>query len=389
VIRFSASLVAIAVGLLIAGLVTSDLKLVYAAIGVSGVALLALVAGAAMKREDLFGDNSQGPVPSPAAPQPAGWERQAGDHSVPAPAAAAAPGVPDTNGWAGAEAGSGFGWSERERWARPAESYSSASPWPVAPSTDIPATADIASPAESGAVTAASSSGTSGPDAGWATERTDQWRDIGTAPWEAAAAATALPQAQQRVEAAPGTRLDAPGAASGVAGSVDTADADQVAQAEDGAGADSEAEVYAVSAADSAVMAGSADEIGSAVAAGSDFTAGSDDEADSAVTADSLVEADSDLAVSGQDIVIDDQPAADQAAAQVAADTGADSTAPDHESLIELDPAAEVTVAPGIPRYHDAHCILIRFMGDDDLERMPLAAAQQAGCTPCRACLAS
>ena len=41
-IRFSAFLVAVAVGLLIAGVVTSKLGLVYIAIGVSGVALLAL-----------------------------------------------------------------------------------------------------------------------------------------------------------------------------------------------------------------------------------------------------------------------------------------------------------------------------------------------------------
>jgi len=42
VIRFSALLVAVAVGLLVAGVVTSKLMLVYVAIAVSGVALLAL-----------------------------------------------------------------------------------------------------------------------------------------------------------------------------------------------------------------------------------------------------------------------------------------------------------------------------------------------------------
>jgi hypothetical protein len=47
----------------------------------------------------------------------------------------------------------------------------------------------------------------------------------------------------------------------------------------------------------------------------------------------------------------------------------------------------EVTVVPGVPRYHDARCILIRFMGDSDLDKMTLAAARDAGCTPCRACL--
>jgi hypothetical protein len=47
----------------------------------------------------------------------------------------------------------------------------------------------------------------------------------------------------------------------------------------------------------------------------------------------------------------------------------------------------EVTVVPGVPRYHNASCILIRFMGDSDLDKMPLAAAREIGCTPCRACL--
>jgi len=51
------------------------------------------------------------------------------------------------------------------------------------------------------------------------------------------------------------------------------------------------------------------------------------------------------------------------------------------------DSSMEVTVVPGVPRYHDARCILIRFMGDSDLDKMTLAAARDAGCTPCRACL--
>ncbi|HEX5301155.1 MAG TPA: hypothetical protein VFW50_29605, partial [Streptosporangiaceae bacterium] len=47
----------------------------------------------------------------------------------------------------------------------------------------------------------------------------------------------------------------------------------------------------------------------------------------------------------------------------------------------------EVTVVPGVPRYHRASCILIRFMGDSDLDKMTVAAAKEAGCTSCRACL--
>ena len=54
-IRFSAFLVAVAVGLLVAGVVTSKLLLVYIAIGVSGVALLALGIGAAVNWRELTG----------------------------------------------------------------------------------------------------------------------------------------------------------------------------------------------------------------------------------------------------------------------------------------------------------------------------------------------
>jgi hypothetical protein len=46
----------------------------------------------------------------------------------------------------------------------------------------------------------------------------------------------------------------------------------------------------------------------------------------------------------------------------------------------------DVTVVPGVPRYHRSECILIRFMGDNDLQRMPVEQARKAGCTPCRAC---
>ena len=69
-IRFSALLVAVAVGLLVAGVVTSKLALVYVAIGVSGVALLALAVGALIKRKELFGPSTSA-EPQLARPEPA------------------------------------------------------------------------------------------------------------------------------------------------------------------------------------------------------------------------------------------------------------------------------------------------------------------------------
>ena len=83
-IRFSAFLVVVAVGLLVAGVVTSKLLLVYIAIGVSGVALLALGVGAAVNWRELTGEPKtaaadtsaqglapEGPVPAPQPQAPA------------------------------------------------------------------------------------------------------------------------------------------------------------------------------------------------------------------------------------------------------------------------------------------------------------------------------
>ena len=69
-IRFSAALVAVAIGVLIGGIATSKLLLVYIAIVVSAVALVALAIGVVIKREELFGEG-QGPVPAGAGAAPA------------------------------------------------------------------------------------------------------------------------------------------------------------------------------------------------------------------------------------------------------------------------------------------------------------------------------
>ena len=45
-----------------------------------------------------------------------------------------------------------------------------------------------------------------------------------------------------------------------------------------------------------------------------------------------------------------------------------------------------VTVIPGVPRYHDPDCILIRFMDEADIARKSIPEAKAANCTPCAAC---
>ena len=86
---------------------------------------------------------------------------------------------------------------------------------------------------------------------------------------------------------------------------------------------------------------------------------------DAIVTADSSAESAETTAVAAhEDDDTTDEPAAPQA-------TG----------------AKLVTVIPGVPRYHDPDCILIRFMDEDDIARKSIPEAQAANCTPCAACL--
>jgi len=63
-------------------------------------------------------------------------------------------------------------------------------------------------------------------------------------------------------------------------------------------------------------------------------------------------------------------------------------TAADRPAGEEPDPAdaAQVSVVPGITRYHRSDCLLIRFLSADDLEVMTRRQAADGGCVPCKAC---
>jgi len=50
------------------------------------------------------------------------------------------------------------------------------------------------------------------------------------------------------------------------------------------------------------------------------------------------------------------------------------------------DDEMQVSVVPGITRYHRGDCLLIRFLSADDLEVMTKSAASEGGCVPCKAC---
>jgi hypothetical protein len=76
------------------------------------------------------------------------------------------------------------------------------------------------------------------------------------------------------------------------------------------------------------------------------------------------------------------EPSADQATAT----DDQDSSGSEPAATAAAEPDQDVTVVPGVPRFHRSDCILIRFMGEGDLQRMPVERAKEAGCTPCRAC---
>jgi hypothetical protein len=259
VIRFSAFLVVVAVGLLVAGVVTSKLLLVYIAIGVSGVALLALGIGAAVNWRELTSktaqpgtveSSAQGPAP-PQAPAPQAAAPQAAvPEPVPAPAAAAA------------------------------------APAPSGPSRE-PSAPDV-----------------------W------EWRDDSLQ----TPAPPTSPHPTQRPEPEPASEPDR----------------DLPSEAD----LPSEPELTRVPGT-------------TVVSAAATSQAKQPDQAEQPAQAA--------------------HPDQDKHAGQ------AEPAGP--------DPAMEVTVVPGVPRYHRARCILIRFMGDSDLDKMTLTAAREAGCTPCRACL--
>jgi hypothetical protein len=48
--------------------------------------------------------------------------------------------------------------------------------------------------------------------------------------------------------------------------------------------------------------------------------------------------------------------------------------------------AGLVALIRGVPRYHQPECVLIRFMSDEDIQKLPVSEARAAGCTPCSAC---
>jgi hypothetical protein len=384
VIRFSAALVAVAIGVLIGGIATSKLLLVYIAIVVSAVALLALAIGVVVKRDELFGE-AQGLVPAgagaapvlpartgesldqsrpvasvPPAPfqGPAAGYGSPFDGTVPAaPPVTAAPPPAAANPAAPHRAPDGAG---RDRvadpappWeARPARDQWPASPLPgsttVAPAADwMPSGRGPSDPVgQTGAPAPApsSTSAPSGPSSAGPDPASPNWFAPRARPADAVA-----PSATQAPADAPAADEDDDGPA-------------RYSRLDDKAGESlDDTDQGGAPTAETAVPAADA---------GTEPGPGEPEPGDAEpVSADPEPES----------AELNTGPAQEQAVPAASEPPSADDQDPEPEDDL-------VAVLPGVPRYHQPDCVLIRFMPESDVQRLPAAQAKADGCTPCAAC---
>jgi hypothetical protein len=381
VIRFSAAFVAVAAVLLVAGIITSDLKLVYVAIGVSSVALLALAIGWFLNRDKLSASSfvaesvtgSATAVPEASVPVAAGVPGSQAAAGSQAPDSVAS-GVSATPGLG--RVPSGLGGASSGLGSVP----QAGAPW--GPASAAPETEAFAG---SGAWPPAPADGTNWTGSGWGDAPIPPFVPESPAAVEQPAAAAVTPSPVP--EAA--TRIDAPAERTPVLPAAD--DAETSAGTETSAGAEAESFEAEALSADVVEPAGS-EEPSSSPGEGSEHADAEVDDlaepaADGTPADGTPADGTAPVAAPAEDTPADEVAVADAAAEADSADGSGSGEVPEEATSEAPDPSLEVTVVPGVPRYHDAGCILIRFMGENDLEKKTLGAAAEAGCTPCRACL--
>ena len=401
-IRFSAFLVVVAVGLLLAGVVTSELVLVYVAIGVSGVALLALAVGALVKRKELFGPSTSA-EPQLARPEPAAVHVSPGQPAPQAVPWGAA--VPAASAWPAAAAQpapSRAGYLPAEQ-PLPPQSRPQPQPQPQPMRAQPPAPQPVkAQPADVAAATAwgsgiptqterpaaftprpsaaPSSPAPGGPEPGlsaweWHPDApaTQEMPRIGAAP-AAASSAPAAPPAPPPPAAPPASAAPPAPAAPPEWPAPAAAFVPKVAspppETEDPPPAEGQHE--AEDQLEESPPAEETQQLPVAASTATDAAPASEERepaAEAGVTPDTP-----ETPATPETLATPETP-----------DTPETPATPEAPETVDLQ--REVTVVPGVPRYHNPQCLLIRFMGEDDLEKTTLGAARQAGCTPCRACL--
>jgi hypothetical protein len=330
VIRFSAALVVVAVGVLIGGVATGTLLLVYVAIVLSALALIALAVGVALKRDELFG----------------GTERP-GEDVMGAAAGQSAPTV---------QRG---GYPAPPSHVRGTGAPAPGPAVPPAPGMPIPGSAALGAPVP--APPAPASAGVSETRTDLTAFRADEPEKAGEKPGPDVAE-TRLDLSPVLADepgapiirptaAAEETRLDLPAARP-----------EEAAPPGETAGPQKAAPDEIPPAPDEPPPA--ADETRLDLPA----------QPPAPASPSAPAEGGTPPAAAGTP----GQPTAPKPAGSDGSASGAKAAAGD----------TQVAIIPGVPRYHAPNCILIRFMEEEELEKMTLDEAKAAGCTPCTACQA-
>jgi hypothetical protein len=366
VIRFSAGLVVVALGVLIGGVVTSKLSLVYVSIAVSVLALIVWAIGIFLKREELFGGRPElvpagagvgagspaperpAPVPQSPAPSPvtpvtsAAADRlaygQDGYHIT-----AFSPPAQVRSTWTGGEKAEN---AQAGRWG------ATSAPPSATPPVD-------AGSSDAGSSDAGSSDiGSSGA--------LRSWFDRPATGAKPPAATAAEPVAV--TAAGPVARTAALPVATTTAEPVATTGAMPAHEAPAAKPGDT-------GPSDDAIVPADDDEDWPTRYSWLD-----DEQADEAVESDDvpLVSDDAVAAeVEASDLPKPPPDAADEAPVLPSVTDGG--ATPGSGTKM-------VTVVPGVPRYHEPDCILIRFMPEKDVQTKSIPEAKAAKCTPCVAC---
>jgi hypothetical protein len=398
VIRFSAALVVVAVGVLIAGIATSKLALVYVAIVLSAVALVALAIGVVLKRDELFGDAEQqigldagaAAEQSALAGQPAfghdetasgaygsdTYGRQAGQDQSQGPARVGAAGPGSSAG------GNAPGAPRRVDLTQTRTDLTQTR-------ADMTALRDEPSRAGIGKTDLSKTR----------TDLTPPPASPVPSPSPAPAPAASAPPVPP-VPPVPSAPSNAPAARKPAEPPSDASWFDRQRQADEAVAAESVAksEAEGGSDADSTpaadVPSDSKDELDAkseAKSADADTDDAVADKSNADETADDAAAPDTTIKeVAGARTAVIDTTAVNVARAGTDPSDAAEETTSTPADGEASAPSGEhqVTVVPGVPRYHAANCILIRFMDEGDLQKMTLDEANEAGCTACRACQA-
>jgi len=485
VIRFSAALVAVAIAVLIGGIAASELSLVYIAIVVSAVALVALATGVVLKREELFGE-AQGLAPAGAGAVPVQSVRAGESHDQyrsatpvsppPLQGVVVGPGAAFGRNAQAASAQSAAPWETqtarssrppvkvdaRPAWTAPAaqtersesgaDSRAASVRQATAPSSGTPGGWGVPDASESPAVTAAATAGaaapwswaapspsafspaapeaptapetlaaTTGPGSGaippsWFDRRNEAARAdaAATAPapasgnsWSWSSTDMAAPEGTEKADdaLADGIRADDTGALNVTAAPADATTAvdedddwptryswlddepdengagsddkpDENIQTADSADHSSLADHSSPSPASAVTLAVETPDTGIAEATGTG--SGDADQSDDADDAAPAPPGDP----AGLGPVADPES---EAAAEAEAESG-ESEPPAGTTADPAPGAGLMSVIRGVPRYHDAECVLIRFMPEGDIQKVSIPQAKELGCTPCAAC---